>query len=82
MLNAERKGQIMSSSDELTLEEIKQIFENLNENNPYFSKDDIPQEQIYFIETIFNKLSTIEFSNNKSDNKIKAKTLVKDIFLL
>ena len=68
MLNVERKGQIMSSSDESTLEEIKHSFENLNENNPYFSKDDIPQEQIYFIETRFNKLSTIEFSNNKSDN--------------
>ena len=63
MLNVERKGQIMSSSDESTLEEFKHSFENLNENNPYFSKDDIPQEQIYFIET-----STIEFSNNKSDN--------------
>jgi len=72
----------MNSSDESTQEEIKYIFENQNENNPYFTKDDIPQEQIYFIETIFNKLSTIEFSNNKSDNKIKAKTLVKDIFLL
>ena len=68
MLNVERKGQIMSSSDESTLEEIKHSFENLNENNPYFSKDDIPQEQIYFIETSYNKLSTIEFSNNKSDN--------------
>ena len=71
MFNDTGFDKFISTSNDTITEEIKLPFENQNENNSYFLKDDICSEQKYFIDSFFNKLSTRELSNNLIDNKIE-----------